>query len=492
MSTATFRQAGRQRRTTLPARDPVPLVVDLDGTLILGDLLLESIIVLLKRSLHYALFLPLWILGGRAALKARLARSMEPDLSTVLVNHPFVEHLKKEKARGRRLFLATGTHESWARKIADSFGLFDGVLASSGDANRTGRAKLSLLRERFGATGFDYAGNAAVDYPIWQAARRATVVNAPPRVARWVARHARVEHVFPRQGAGPRTYLRAFRVHQWLKNLLLFAPLIAALHFTDLAAIGAICIGFVSFSLAASSVYILNDIVDIHDDRRHPRKCKRPFASGELPLPQGLVLIPLLLTAAAALAFFLPWKFGAVLAAYYAMTLAYSFKLKQIESVDVLVLAMLYTTRVFAGGMAAGIPLSFWLLSFAIFIFLSLALAKRYAELAMLRERGEKAASGRGYRVADLPLLHSMGTGSGYVAAFVLGLYLNTGQIEFAYSNPRVLWALVPLVIYWITRIWLKTYRGEMHDDPVVFAARDPTSLVIGALFALTILFAML
>lgn len=475
----------------LPARRPVPLVVDLDGTLILGDLLVESIIVLLKRSLRFVFYLPLWLLRGRAALKSEIAREMDCDVSTVLFNKPFIDHLKREKARGRRLYLATGTHESWARSVAETLGLFEGVLATSETRNVTGREKLALLEDRFGEQGFDYAGNAPADCPIWKAARHATVVNASPRIARWASRNADVEHVFPRHASGIGTYLRAFRVHQWLKNLLLFAPLIAALQFADVDAILQLCIGFLSFCLCASSVYVLNDIVDVHDDRRHPRKCRRPFAAGELSLSQGLVLIPALLGAAALLAAWLPWEFGVVLAVYYATTLAYSFKLKQVEALDVLALALLYTTRILAGGAAADITLSFWLLAFAIFIFLSLALAKRCAELVMLRERGGDKANGRGYRVADLPLLHSMGTGSGYVAALILGLYLNSAEVETGYANPQFLWVLVPLLIYWVTRVWLKTFRGEMHDDPLVFAARDPASFVMAAVFVVATGFAI-
>lgn len=472
-------------------RDPVPLVVDLDGTLILGDLLVESVITLLKRSFHYIFILPIWLLSGRASLKAKVASKIQPDLSTVAFNWPFIEHLKKERARGRRLILATGSHESWARKVAETLGLFDDVLASDARCNRTGHEKLALLREHFRTTGFDYAGNGTTDYPIWQAARRATVVNATPRVARWAGEHATLDRVFPRKEAGLGTYLRALRVHQWLKNLLLFAPLIAALQFTDTLAIIHLCIGFLAFSFCASSVYVLNDIVDVHDDRRHPRKRNRPFAAGELSLTQGLAMIPALLGTAVVLASLLPWEFNAVLGIYYATTLAYTFKLKQLEVMDVLILALLYTTRIIAGGAAAGIPLSFWLLAFAAFTFLSLALAKRCAELVMLRERGKKTAGGRGYQVADLPLLYSMGTGSGYVAALILGLYLNSSQLESAYTNPPFLWVLVPSFLYWITRMWLKTYRGEMHDDPIVFAARDTTSLILAIIFGIAILLAV-
>lgn len=467
--------------TAVPDTRPVPLVVDLDGTLVMGNLLVEAILALIKRTPQLVFLLPLWLLRGRAALKQEVAQRVDFDIATILLNQPFLEHLKLEKARGRPLVVITGGPEKWANIIAAALGLFDEVLVIDDVRDPGRRETLALLGERFGPGGFDYAGATAADAPIWQAARRATLVNASPRLVRWAAGHLAVEYVLPREAARVATYLRALRVHQWLKNLLLFVPLVTALRFTDVGAIIQLSIGFFAFSLCASSVYLLNDILDVHDDRRHPRKRKRPFAAGELSLADGAILIPVLLAGAVLLATFLPPAFGAVLAIYYATTLAYSFKLKQLEVVDILALALLYTTRVFAGGSAADITLTFWLLAFAVFVFLSLALAKRCAELVMLSKRGGEAASGRGYRVADLPLLYGMGTGAGYVAALVLGLYINSAQIEHGYANPEFLWILVPLLVYWITRVWLKTYRGEMHDDPLVFAARDSATPALAA-----------
>lgn len=476
-----------------PASAPdgtLPLVVDLDGTLIKGDLLIEGMIALLKRAPLYLFLLPIWAIGGRAALKAKVAAHVEIDISALPVHPAFLAHLQSEKKQGRRLYLASGSHETWVRRAADAFGLFDGVFASDGTRNRTGMEKLSVLHQHFGPRGFDYAGNARADYPVWQAARRAIVVNASRKVTRWAQRHASVDHVFPPENHGFPTYLRAIRVHQWLKNLLLFVPLVAGFQSADMQAFGQIALGFLSFCCCASSVYLLNDIVDINDDRLHPRKCKRPFAAGELSIPEGLAAKFLLLAASAGLALFLPWQFGVTLAAYYATTLAYSLKLKQVSGLDVLVLAMLFTTRVIAGGTASGIPLSFWLLSFALFLFLCLAFVKRYAELAIMKDRNAAGSHGRGYLVTDLPMLSSMGIGAGYISAFVLGLYINSREVGLAYEHPQILWALVPIVLYWITRIWLLTHRGEMHDDPVVFAARDGTSLILVGLSFLAMVIA--
>ncbi|AZO31434.1 UbiA family prenyltransferase [Mesorhizobium sp. M1B.F.Ca.ET.045.04.1.1] len=463
-------------------KSSVPLVVDLDGTLIHSNLLVESVIALVKRSFLSILLLPLWLMGGKAAFKAQVTKRVALDLSALPFNRPLVEHLKREKARGRRLVLATGAHESLAHEIAHQLGLFEEVFASDGKRNLTSHDKLAALRDRFGTDGFDYAGNAAADFPIWRAARFATVVNASPRTVNWAFAHAHVDEVFPRRKPTLAVYVQALRLHQWLKNLLLFTPLIAALRFTDTEALVALLTGFFAFSLCASSVYLLNDIVDIEDDRRHPEKRRRPFASGRLPIAHGFVLIPALLAGSAVLSSFLPWKFGAVLAVYYAVTLAYTFFLKRLEAVDVVTLALLYTTRIFAGGAAASIPLSQWLLTFSIFIFLSLAFAKRCAELLLMQEHGKKASLGRGYLLADLQMLNSMGVGAGYVAALVLALYLSTPQVLIAYARPGLLWVFVPLLIFWVTRIWLKTCRGEMRSDPLVFAARDRVSLAFAVL----------
>jgi 4-hydroxybenzoate polyprenyltransferase/phosphoserine phosphatase len=463
-------------------KSSVPLVVDLDGTLIHTNLLVESVIALVKRSFLSVFLLPLWLMRGKAAFKAQVTRRVALDLSALPFNRPLVEHLKREKARGRRLVLATGTHESLARPIAHQTGLFEEVFASDGKRNMTSHNKLAALRDRFDSTGFDYAGNAVADFPIWRAARFATVVNASPRIVNWAKTHATVDEVFPRQTPTLATYVHALRLHQWLKNLLVFAPLIAALRFTDVDALVRLLIGFFAFSLCASSVYLLNDIIDIEDDRRHPDKRHRPFASGYLPIAHGFMLIPALLAGSAVLSSFLPLQFSVVLAVYYAMTLAYTFCLKRLESVDVVTLALLYTTRIFAGGAAAGIPLSQWLLTFSIFIFLSLALAKRCTELLLMQKLGRQASSGRGYLLADLPVLHSMGVGAGYVAALVLALYLSSPEVRVAYARPDLLWIFVPVLVFWVTRIWLKTGRSEMRHDPLVFAARDHVSLVFAIL----------
>ena len=337
---------------------------------------------------------------------------------------------------------------------------------------------------RFGRGGFDYAGDAAVDTAVWRDCRRAIVVGGP-RIEGAARQVAAVERVFRPGPPRARAVLRAMRTHQWAKNLLLFLPLLAAHQMSNGAALTAALLAFVVFGLTASAVYLLNDLLDLPADRAHPRKCRRPFAAGDLPLAWGLGLTPVLLASALALGLaFLPWHFILVLGGYFILTSAYTFLLKRIPILDVMTLAALYTIRVIAGAAAVGIPPSFWLLAFSMFIFLSLALSKRFTELRGLQERGELTAAGRGWHVDDLPLVDSLGASSGVACVLVLALYIDSAPARALYASPDLLWFVCPLVLYWMSRLWFKTHRGEMHDDPVVFALSDRVSLVTGALAA--------
>ena len=327
-----------------------PLVVDLDGTLLSTDLLHESVFALIRKSPGYLLCLPVWLLRGKARLKDEIARRVDLNISGLPFNEPFLAYLGEERARGRSLVLATASNQKFAQQIADHLGIFDAVIASDEKINLCGELKLAALRERFNATGFDYAGNGAVDRPIWRAARQATLVCSSPRVTRAVAKEATIERAFPQPRTTLLTYARALRLHQWLKNLLVFVPLVAALHFTDLASLTHLVIAFFAFGLCASSVYVLNDLIDLEDDRQHPRKRYRPFAAGELSIARGCTLIPMLLAGSVALSLLLPLEFLGVLGIYYATTLAYSFRIKQVEVLDILALALLYTVRLVGGG----------------------------------------------------------------------------------------------------------------------------------------------
>ncbi|MBN6728079.1 UbiA family prenyltransferase [Burkholderia multivorans] len=458
-----------------------PLVVDLDGTLLRSDVLIESGFSYLK-SFPLRFISPLcWLArGGKPALKAKLAAHTDLDVSVLPYEPQIVEWLREERANGRTIVLATASHAKYAHAIAEYLQLFDEVLATDDRINLSSRQKRDRLVARFGEYGFDYVGNSRDDIPVWQAAHRAYVVNATPSVKRTAQRAGNVERIVESRTPALKTWAKSLRMHQWLKNLLIFLPLLAGHMLGSPHLVVNAVLAFVTFGLCASSVYLLNDLLDLEDDRHHPTKCRRPFASGALPLAWGLAAFPILLASAFALALLaLPWRFSVVLLGYYALTLAYSAILKRLVMVDVVVLAMLYTVRIVAGTTAIGAHLTFWLLAFSMFIFLSLALVKRYAELMSMKKRGVTQSRGRGYIASDLELVSSLGSASGYLSVLVLAMYIQDPKTANLYSHPQLIWFACPLLLYWISRTWIIAHRGHMHDDPIIFAVRDRVSLVV-------------
>lgn len=458
------------------------LVVDLDGTLIKTDLLVETTLELLKSSPLSLPLLAVWLARGKANLKERIAERVDIDAASLPYNSEFLTYLRSEHAAGREIWLATASHRKLAEQVAIHLGIFSRVLATESGRNLSGKAKLEALVSDLGLKGFDYAGNALVDLRIWPQARRALIVHPERGVEAAAARLSTVERVFPREKRRLSTYLRAIRLYQWVKNVLIFVPLLLAHRAHELPLLFNCTIAFLAFGLTASSAYVLNDLLDLTADRHHPRKRRRPFASGDLPPSAGFWLVPSLLLGAGALAAILPPYFGVVLAIYLAGTLAYSFKLKHHPMLDVMTLAGLYTLRIIAGVVAIAVAPTFWLLAFSVFVFLSLALIKRYSELRIMQREGKQEARGRGYQVDDLTILSAAGIASGYVAAMVLALYVNSPEVLRLYRTPEAIWLLCCLLLYWISRMWMITHRGDMHDDPIVFALRDGPSLVIGAL----------
>jgi 4-hydroxybenzoate polyprenyltransferase/phosphoserine phosphatase len=468
---------------------PPPLIVDLDGTLVRTDTLWESLFILAKDRPLDLLGASLTLGAGRAAFKARVADLVEPDVAGIPLNTPLIDWLRDQAGTGRRLVLATATNGKIAQLIADRVGLFNEVLASDGQRNLKGPHKAAVLVERFARGGFDYVGDSRADLPVWSAARRAIVVGGTG-LAKAAGRVAEVERVFAPPPRLP-VLRRALRLHQWAKNVLVFLPLLAAHQVGDGHGLVAAALAFLAFGLTASAVYLLNDLLDLGADRRHPTKCRRPFAAGDLPLSWGLLLTPLLLLGATAISLlWLPPAFGVVLAGYFVLTSAYSLDFKRRPILDVMTLASLYTLRVIAGGAAVSIWPSFWLLALSLFVFLSLALVKRYAELDGLRERGELTSVGRGWHVDDLNLVGSLGAASGIAAVLVLALYIDSETARRLYRLPEALWLLTPIVLYWVSHIWFKTHRGEMHEDPVVFAFRDRVSLGLGFMAGCVVLLA--
>jgi len=467
-----------------------PLVVDLDGTLVQTDLLVESFLALIKRNPLYLFATLFWFLRGKACLKRQISRRVNLDVTVLPYHQELLDYLREQRMHGRRVLLATGSDEQIARQVADHLSLFDEVLGSDGTTNLSGRRKRDRLVKEFGERKFDYAGNGQGDIPVWCSARKAILVNVPGNLMGAVTRTVEVERVFQARKKGVKPYVEALRLHQWLKNLLVFVPLVMAHRFLELDLIAKNLIAFVAFGLCASSVYLSNDLIDLSADRHHPRKMKRPFAAGDLSPLFGLLASPWLLGFSLLLGLLLSSDFLWMLVIYYLLNLAYSFYFKQVALLDVILLAGLYTMRIMAGSASVDIWPSSWLLAFSTFIFLSLALVKRYAELVIIHAETGKVRV-RGYQIIDKELLASLGSGSGYVAVLVLAIYISSGKAEILYTRHHFIWLLCPLLLYWISYVWLIAHRGAMLDDPLVFTLKDRVSQITLFLAGVVFLLAM-
>jgi 4-hydroxybenzoate polyprenyltransferase/phosphoserine phosphatase len=459
--------------------DLVPLCVDLDGTLIRTDTLLEGLIALAGRMRFGA------IIGasvrGPEHLKARVAALAAFDPALLPYNEAMLDYVRLQRAKGRRIVLTTAANELVANRIAAHLDLFDEVIASSATHNLKGRAKADALVRRFGAGGFVYEGDAAADLPVWHQAAAAVLVNVTPGVAAKAQARTPVELTIEDRPPRAATLLRAMRPHQWVKNLLVFVPIFTADAMGDWHSWAGGILAFMAFCAVASSIYLVNDLLDLPADRAHPHKRHRPFASGTASLPAGIALSAILLLAGGALGF----EAGILLVAlaYAAISLGYSLWLKRLPLVDVFALAGLYTVRLIGGGEATGHSLSLWLLAFASFLFLSLALVKRVAEVMDSAQRSPAAVSGRGYGPEDLMILELFGVCSTFASSLVLALYVQYETTSGRFASPGLLWCIVPLVLLWNCRMWLSTARGYMHHDPIMYAARDwVTWAIVGAM----------
>lgn len=469
-----------------PAVSEAPIYVDLDGTLIHSDLLWESLLSAIRTQPLAALRGLLRLAQGRAAMKRALAAAGSVDVRSLPYNAALVDWLRGEAERGRPVWIATAAEQALAQRVAAHLGFFSGVLASDGRHNLKGPNKLAAIREHAGGRGFVYCGNGPEDVVIFAEAEQAVVVAASPAVEAAARARADVGAVFA--GAGPagwQAWLKALRPHQWLKNLLVFVPLLTAFRVHDSAALTAALGALFTFSLVASGGYLVNDLLDLSADRRHPTKCRRPFASGRLSPASGVLAAALLFVAGLGGAWLVSAPLAGWLAAYAALTLAYSLLIKRQAVFDLIALAGLYTIRILAGGAAIGVEVSFWLLAFSVFLFFSLAAIKRCAELVSMRSREVRHARGRGYESADLEVLKSLGTATSAAAVLVLALYVESAEIAHRYGAPRLLWLMLVALLAWLSHLWITTARGNMHDDPLVFALRDPVSRwLVGAMLA--------
>ncbi len=455
-----------------------PLVVDLDGTLSYSDMLWEALLLFLKTSIRQAWRLPFWLLLGKAGFKDKLAGLVTLEPATLPYDQVLLHELARQRAHGRHVVLATGADQRFARRIADHLGVFDHVLASAGGVNLTSSNKADALIQLYGAGGYDYVGNSRADLAVWRHARHAYAVTRTPFR---LADGRRTEHLGSRRAHPLKALLKAMRPRQWLKNMLVFVPMLAG-HALGMTTLTESLLAFLAFSLCASSAYLLNDALDAHDDRLHPTKCRRPIAAGTLPLPLAMLASPLLALAALALCAVYDPVLLAVVLIYFVSTLAYSFQLKRMLMVDIVTLALLYTLRILGGAAATLIAPSFWLLAFSFFIFLSLALLKRYSELYNLTRQGKDKTSGRGYTTADKTPIAIMGVGSGFLSILIFMLYFNSATVLQMYRVPELLLGIVPLLVFWMGRLWVLAFRGEVNEDPVLYVSKDKASLVVVAL----------
>ncbi len=459
------------------------LVVDLDGTLIASDMLHETFWASLAKDWRTVFTAPLALMKGRAALKSSLQATGEVQVDALPYNQEVIRYIEAWKKKGHKTALVTASDQMIADQIAEHTGLFDEVHGSDGTLNLKGKNKAEFLKKRYGAGGFAYMGDSHADLDVWQHAAKAIAVNASGRVRKKLEALSCEKEYLQTSDVSPKAYLKALRPHQWLKNILVFLPMIAAHNFSSGVVLNSV-LAFISFCLIASSVYVVNDLLDLKADRAHPRKRNRPFASGSIPVSHGLAMAIALLFTGFAVAIAANWAFVGIMLVYFGVTTAYSVSLKRKLIVDVCTLAGLYTLRTIAGAVATGIELSVWLLAFSIFLFLSLAAVKRQAELVDSANRGKLGASGRGYHVDDLPLMSQMAITAGYLSVLVLALYLNAPVVVELYASPTLLWGICPILLFWISRIIMLTHRGHMHDDPIVFAATDRNSLTCFALIA--------
>jgi 4-hydroxybenzoate polyprenyltransferase len=452
-----------------------PIVVDLDRTLIRTDLLVESFLVLLASRPKAAFTVLIAIRNGKVALTTKLVEAAILDIAAHPLNQQVLAFLNAETVKGRLVYLASAFNRSYVALVADHLG--NHLLGSNASIQLAGPVEADRLCKAFGERGFDYIGDRSTDEAIWQLSLCAYIANALPADLATLRTSAPHAQALGMRASLWRDYVLALRPHQWLKNILVFAPVLAA-HRSGHALLASF-LAFISFCFCASSVYIMNDLLDLRNDRAHPRKQLRPFAAARIPVMHGVALCPLLLIGSLAVAAFLPMQFVLVLVTYFILTCAYSLDLKRRLVVDVVALACLYGSRLAAGSAAAEVPLSHWLAVFAIFLFFSLALVKRMGELTDHLERGTGDPTGRGYRLDDLSVLQSMATASGYVSVLVLALYINGDVVGALYRHPDRLWFNFVLLLFWISRMILVTHRGQMHEDPLVFAATDRTSQLI-------------
>lgn len=468
--------------------ETMPLVVDLDGTFIRTDLLVEGFVHLIKKNPLYFFLCFFWLLKGKLFLKEKIYSHVEINYSLLPVNSEILNLIQIASLKGRKIILATASLQSQADEIDLAFPVFDEVYGSKDYLNLSGQNKADFLIRKFGQGQFDYAGNSNADLAIFKVARHAYLINAEKLVADKAQKMGNLQNTWHNTGSTFFTSIKAFRVYQWLKNLLLFVPIVTSHSISSVDLLVKTVIAFMAFGFIASTGYIINDLMDLDSDRSHPRKKLRPLASGKLSIQSGILISLVLFATGMWAAYFISISFLIILLLYFVLSVAYSLHIKKIVMYDVFLLASFYTIRVISGGIVTGIPISFWLIAFSIFIFLSLAFVKRYSEISQITLIESIENRRRDYSPNDVPLLQIMGVASGFMSVIVFSLYINSPDVGLLYNNPKILWFLSFLLLFWISRIWLITTRGSMTDDPIIYAVKDPSSYLYMVLATVIIL----
>ncbi len=470
----------------------LPLCIDLDGTLIQTDSLWESCLRLVSEKPLLLLLLPFWLFLGKSGFKHKVSQHVELAPSSLLFNTKLLKYLTKQKLHNRHLVLVTAANKKIAESIAAHLNIFDEILASDEQYNLSGNNKAKILSQKFGEQGFVYAGNANIDLDVWQHSAAAIIVNASEKLLNNAEQITKIEEVFPNENKTTiKTVLKAIRLHQWAKNFLIFTALILSHSWFNIEAVQLSLLAFFSFGFAASSIYLINDLIDLEADRAHQTKKKRPLAAGTLSIPAAIALVPILLGFSFLLASQINTDFISILGVYLILTTAYSLFLKPIALLDVITLTSLYTIRIIAGIIAINVPQSYWLLAFSMFIFLSLALIKRFSELKNMAQSGQTHSSSRGYHVEDLPVVSLFGICSGYISVLILVFYTHDLQASTLYKHPDWLWFIAIAVLYWISHMWLLAFRGKMNEDPVLFAIHDRNSYLVTLVVSISLYLAL-
>jgi len=463
----------------------IPLVVDLDGTLVRTDMFLESVLKTQKMSWKRLIELLSAMVNGRAAVKEFFAKGFEFDPSKLPFRKVVLSLIESRRLAGDPIILATAAAGRIANKISSETGLFDSSLSSTSTSNLSGIKKADALIKLYGYKGFDYVGDSSKDLPVWQASRKSYLVGGSLSTKRAFLRIDTGEELQESRDV-PRLimWLRSLRIHQWVKNSLVFVPAIAAQRIFEAEVPLQLIIGFLVFGLLASGVYLINDILDIQNDRGHATKKLRAIANGDISISRATTVALVLICFAGLLSTALPWSFSLAVLVYFGLTTSYSVWLKKFLVVDVVALSALYSLRLVAGGAAVSIPVSSWLLAVSFFLFLSLSFVKRSSELTQSGQNGV-LSSGRAYLIHDLPIVNALGVSSGLISAVVFALYVDSQTANNLYESSFVLWGALPVLVFWISWIWMQAGRGKVNEDPIAFALRDRVSLSSGALIFL-------